>query len=132
MAIKPPSEFRRSPRSLDTMKFWKASELRAWLLFYSLPVLCKFLPAEYLHHWLLFVFSIHILLGCNIQRKALHVVKSLYHLIPELYGTQSCTANLHSIVHLTHCVEVWGPLWMHSLFGYENMNGHVRKLFHGT
>ena len=38
--IKPPHEFRRTPRSMEkTLKHWKASELCAWFLFYSIPIL---------------------------------------------------------------------------------------------
>ena len=45
---------------------------------------------------------------------------------------QACTAKMHSLSHITKFVEFWGPLWTHSLFGFENFNGHLRKLFHGT
>lgn len=39
LAIKPPHEFRRSPRCIQTtVKHWKASELRSFLLFYAIPV----------------------------------------------------------------------------------------------
>ncbi len=32
LRIRPPHEFRRTPRSLNTLSYWKASEFRAWLL----------------------------------------------------------------------------------------------------
>lgn len=137
LQIKPPSSFRRSPRPISTtLKFWKANEYRAWLLFYSLPILIRFLPSEYVHHWSLLVYSIHVLLSSEIQDDTLPVVDAalgtFYALIPELYGFQACTANMHSLVHLTRFVKMWGPLWGYSLFGFENMNGHIRKTFHGT
>lgn len=37
LQLTPPGKFHRSPRALSQIKFWKASELCAWLLFYSLP-----------------------------------------------------------------------------------------------
>lgn len=38
----PPSEFSRPPRSIQKyLKYWKASELRYWTLFYSLPLLLE-------------------------------------------------------------------------------------------
>lgn len=40
-----------------------ASEYRAWILFYSLPVLQEILPQPYYQHMELLVCSIHILLG---------------------------------------------------------------------
>lgn len=45
LAIKPPHEFRRSPRSIEkTVNYWKASEFRSFLLFYAIPILVNFLP----------------------------------------------------------------------------------------
>lgn len=135
LQIKPPSsQVRRSPRPIRTsLKFWKAGEYRSWLL---LPILQHFLPSEYVHHWSLLVFAIHTLLGDEIPGELLLIaseaLQSFCQLVPELYGLQSCTANMHSLLHLTDCVNDWGPLWTYSLFGFENMNGHVRKTFHGT
>ena len=135
--IKPPSHFRRSPRPVaTTLKFWKANEYRAWLLFYSMPIVEKFLPSEYVHHWSLLVWSMHILTSSAIEVQLLPIVDqaidTFYALIPNLYGLQVCTANIHSLTHLTGFVKKWGPLWAYSLFGFENMNGHIRKTFHGT
>ena len=58
--IKPPQEFRRSPRSLSSFKQWKASEFRAWLLYYCLPVLSDLLPSDYIYHLSLLVSPMHI------------------------------------------------------------------------
>lgn len=69
--IKPSNEIHRMPRSIDCLSFFKASELRAWLLFYSLPVLALYLPPEYTHHLSLLVASFHILLSDCIQIKDL-------------------------------------------------------------
>ena len=137
LKIKPPSHFRRSPRPIQsTLKFWKANEYRAWLLFYSLPVVQKFLPSEYVHHWSLLVFSVHVLLQSEIDLHMLPVaeeaLRTFYCRIPDLYGLQACTADMHSLSHLTAFVKKWGPLWGYSLFGFENMNGHIKKMFHGT
>jgi hypothetical protein len=64
----PPHEFRRTPRSIEsTLNYWKASEFRAWLLFYSIPILFGFLHRDYLHHINLLVKSMHILLSSHIS-----------------------------------------------------------------
>ena len=55
----------------------------------------------------------------------------LYSLISELYGEAACTHNVHLLSHLCKYVRIWGPLWTHSLFGYESKNGQVKCLFHG-
>ncbi len=44
-------------------KQWKASEYRAWLLYYCLPVLSNLLPSDYIYHLSLLVSAMHILLG---------------------------------------------------------------------
>ena len=51
-------------------------------------------------------------------------------LLPELYGDESCTSNAHLLLHLPKYVCLWGPLWTHSTFGFENKNGHLKRLFH--
>ena len=114
--IKPPHNFRSSPRSISkNLSFWKASEFKAWLLFYSVPVLKDFLPPEYINHWTLLVCAMHILQSTSISQDDLvfpnENLKQFYELAPTLYPNNVCTANLHSIVHICKFVENWGPLW---------------------
>ncbi len=59
-------------------------------------------------------------------------LKMFYERVPELYGEVACTANMHSLCHIIQFVRQWGPLWIHSLFGFENMNCHIRRRFHGS
>ena len=67
-AINPPSMITRKPRKLSThFKYLKASEYRAFLLYYSLPVLSGILPSQYLDHFSLLVISIHTLLQQSIS-----------------------------------------------------------------
>lgn len=49
-----------------------------------------------------------------------------------LAGTQACTANVHYLLHPPQCVIWNGPLWTFSCFSYEDANGKLRKMFHGT
>lgn len=135
MKQRPPSDFSRPPRSLKRhMKYWKASELRNWLLFYSLPLLLEFLPPIYLHHYALLVCSLHILLQecitANLISTAEVMLQDFGRMLPELYGDKSCTANAHLLCHLVKYVRLWGPLWTHSAFGFESYNGHLQYLFH--
>lgn len=114
-SIKPPEEFRRSPRSVTTMKQWKASEFRAWLLYYCIPVLSDILPADYIYHLSLLVSAMHILLGDAIPSADIDTAHDLllrfYSLMPKLYSRNICTANImHILIHLSECVRNWGPL----------------------
>ena len=134
--VTPPHEFRRSPRSIETVKFWKASELRAFILFYAIPVLKQFLQPRYIYHLSLLVSSIHILLSASCEEDQLgsaqERLEEFYNLIPALYTHNLCTMNVHSLVHLVPFVRLWGPLWTHSAFGYESMNGSLLAQLHGT
>ena len=47
-------------------------------------------------------------------------------------GEKRTTMNVHLLSHLADCVRRWGPVWAYSCFVYETMNGHLKKLFHGT
>ena len=40
--------------------------------------------------------------------------------------------NVHLLSHIADTVRNWGPLWAYSCFIYETMNGHLKKMFHGT
>ena len=135
--VKPPYDISRVPRSIEKdLPFWKASEYRAWLLFYSIPILKSFLPADYIHHLALLVSAVHTLLSTNITIDALKraecMLKCFYELIPTLYPKELCTMNVHSLIHLTECVRRWGPLWCYSIFGFENMNGFLKRQCHST
>ena len=65
---RPPHDFSCIPRSIEKhQKFWKASEFRNWLLYYSLPLLINVLPPLYLHHFSLLVCAMHILLQSQLS-----------------------------------------------------------------
>jgi hypothetical protein len=137
LQIKPPSFITRVPRSISShFKYWKASELRSWLLFYSVPVLQDILHENYLFHYSAFVQAIHCLSGNSIASCSLdHAEKLLAYFVmtfPALYGERYQTLNLHSLLHLSECVRNLGPLWAYSCFPFETANGYVTKLFHGT
>jgi len=134
---RPPKEFTRSPRSISKHhKYWKASELRQWLLFYSLPILCGQLPSVYFQHYALLVSTMHILLKNEITCAELEaaeiMIRDFSAMFEELYGTVNFTHNMHLLSHLVKYVKLWGPLWTHSAFCFENKNGLITKLFHGN
>ena len=61
-----------------------------------------------------------------------HVYQKLNALHMLLAGPQFMTYNVHQLLHLRDCVEDLGPLWSHSCFFFEDLNGDFRDLFHGT
>ncbi len=40
-------------------------------------------------------------------------------------------ATQHLLLHLAKYIRLWGPLWTHSAFGFDNKNGQLKYLFHG-
>ena len=78
LQIKPPLNIKRTPRSIQQHRsYWKASEYRNWLLFYSLPVMYSTLPIEYLAHHMLLVEAVHTLLQCTITTTMINKVEKL-------------------------------------------------------
>ena len=135
--LKPPAFITRVPRTLsDHFKYWKASELWSWFFYYSLPVLHDLLPDAYFMHYATFVEGIYLLCTDCVLPKQLQKSKQLLsyfvHMFPSLYGDRFLTLNRHSLLHLPDCIEDLGPLWVYSCFPFENVNGHLMELFHGT
>ena len=134
--MKPPSEITRSPHSLTERQFWKASEWRAFLLFYSPVILRNELPRPYYEHRLLLVHAMHLLIAPaltlnDISKAELCLVKFVT-MTQELYGTEHVSYNVHLLTHLADSVRYWGPLWSCSAFIFEDACGKLLQLFFGT
>ena len=109
LRIQVPDTISRAPRTLLEFDKWKGklhlwllllpiikernflgSQLREWVLFFSLPVLTGKLPGEYLKHFSLLIASLHILLADTISPIDLDNVqgylKEFYMKLPQLYG----------------------------------------------
>ena len=78
----------------------------------------------------------HILLNSHISSSDLltaeRMLNIFYRKSVDLYPKEICTMNVHSLIHLAQTVRNFGPLWSYSCFGFESMNGHLKKHFHGT
>ena len=136
LSIKPPDIVGRLPRSLEDMKYWKATELKNWLLHYSVAVLRNKLNTLYAFHWSLLVGAIGILCSDSISDEDLRHADSMLQdfvlLMGILYGPTQCTMNIHLLQHLAYYVSRRGPLWAYSCFAFESMNAFIKPLVHGT
>ncbi|XP_070522164.1 uncharacterized protein [Cardiocondyla obscurior] len=134
--IKPPKFVHRMPRTVLDLCHWKASELKMWFFYYSVPILEKIMNPIYFRHYLLLVNGISLLNSSCITVKNIEDAERLLHEFvrecPTLYGIQFCSINVHQILHLPDCVKRLGPLWIYSCFPYEDINGKILKLVHGT
>ena len=136
LKMQPPCEVTRYPRSLATRRFWKASEWRAFLLFYSLIILPGILPQPYLQHLFLLVFSIYTLLQSSVTSAELDAAeRALRKFVSEvrtLYGLEYMSFNVHQLLHLPQSVRNWGPIWGISTFPFKGNGGRLLRMFSGT
>ena len=136
LSIRPPREVSRLPRTVKVKSDWKASEWRSWLLFYGVPCLTEVLHTRYLSHFALLSSAIYLLIQDSITPHQLQVADGmLFEFVVNfqlLYGVSCMTFNVHQLLHMTRSVRNWGPLWAHSAFPFEDWNGRLLKLVHGT
>ncbi|KAK3921082.1 Baculoviral IAP repeat-containing protein 1a [Frankliniella fusca] len=133
--IKHPDFVHRPSRSLNSFKFWKASDFYYFLLFESLIVLKGHLPEMYYQHYILFVKGIFLLLQGIISETDLEEANLLLRLFVNrfgnVYGERALTHNVHQLCHLSLCVRRYGPLFANSAFPFEDINGLIAKRTHG-
>lgn len=135
-SIHPPSSVERLPRKISEYTYWKASEFKIWLLYYSVPILCDIMKPEYFEHYKLLVLGVSLLYQDSISEQMMQRAKEALRLYVErfegLYGLRHMTCNLHLLLHLSDVVKDFGPLWVTSCFPFENLNGLFKNLVHGT
>jgi len=51
---------------------------------------------------------------------------------PNSSGDEYMLPNVHGLLHLADAVQDLGPLWVHSCFPFESLNGNILKLYHGS
>ncbi|XP_064473705.1 uncharacterized protein LOC135388223 [Ornithodoros turicata] len=131
LSICPPHCFTRLPRQIKERAYWKASEWRHWLLYYSLPCTLNILPQRHWKHWCLLVEAIHLLLQEELHptllARASTLLQKFVFMVPSLYEERFVTFNVHQLLHLTATVQHLGPLWAHSAFVFEDGNGRLTK-----
>ncbi|KAK3925327.1 LOW QUALITY PROTEIN: putative eukaryotic translation initiation factor 5 [Frankliniella fusca] len=136
LQMSPPHFVQRLPQSLEKLILWKASELRTFLLYYALCVLLNILPPKFYDHLMLLVEGISLLNKSSVSSDDIKLSSTLLNQFvaefQELYGIRHMSHNLHMVIHLPHNVQNLGPLWATSCFKFEDMNGRLTNLVHGT
>jgi len=78
LEIQPPSCITRKPRAISKhMKYYKESEFKSFLLYYSLPLLTGILPQPYWDHHALLVVAIYTLLQQSVSPHQLDLCQAL-------------------------------------------------------
>lgn len=135
-SIAPPEDITRTPRKLNQLCDWKASELRAFILYYGPIVLKNRLNDAHYQHFLLLSRGIQILCSEEIDSTELDFADTLLNIfvidVERLYEVNKCSYNVHQLKHLALFVKLWGPLWVWSAFSSEDQNGELIKMIHGS
>lgn len=135
--ITPPDFVPRLPRAImDNLMYLKASELKAWFFYYSIPILKTFMPSHYLEHYMMLVKAIYLINQQSVSVEDLNLaeelIKDFVRQFSLMYGRENMTANLHQLLHLAQTVRDFGPIFTTSCFLFENANGILKNLVTGT
>lgn len=135
LEIKPPKFIHRFPRKIEDWKHWKASELLAFLFYYSVVIFKEVMRPEYYDHYMKLVVALSFLSSPSISLDMIEKADELLHEFVRdfqiLYGLRHCSINVHMLLHLADCVRFLGPLFVYGCFGYENINGEMLRDIHG-
>lgn len=136
--VKFPTEFQRKLRSVSDISNWKAVEFLQFL-FISIPLLRLLSPdfdSVLLEHWEDYTTSLVLLMSDNIGPDTLTQCRaqlnSFVSRVPELYGAEHLTSNVHTLFHLVDNVIDMGPLYQSSAFPFESSLGCLRKIIKGN
>lgn len=134
-ALKPYSSIKYKPRSFEELASFRAIEYKNYLFFYMKNSLSGLLEQKYIDHFELLSAAIYLLnkktvLGCEIEL-ADELLNSFCDLCEKYYGLASITMNIHLLRHYAFVVRNNGPLWCHSLFGFETNMGVLKKYYNG-
>lgn len=132
-----PSDFSRLPRSILDFEYWKATELRSFLL-YTGPFLLKRIlkKYQYYHFMLLHGTSLRLLMANETHllynEQATSFLIEFLNDYKIIYGPEYISYNVHNLIHLHECVKIYGPLDKFSAFKYENHLQDLKKKIKNT
>lgn len=126
-----PKEFVRRPRGLEEILNWKATEYRQVLLYTGIFIFKDKIPVELYNEFLLLHCSCRLLsteknLIENIQL-AENMLKEFVQKFSVLFGENSISHNIHSLLHLSENVKEFGILQKCSAYDFENYLQILKK-----
>ncbi|KAE8746885.1 hypothetical protein FOCC_FOCC006305 [Frankliniella occidentalis] len=136
-ALNLPHFVQRLPIDVDKcLSYWKASLCRTFLLYLMLVVFQGIMSDKYYDHLKKLVTGVALLNQSSISQADLQradlLLTEFCKDFQVLYGIRHMSLNLHSLRHLPQCVQESGPLCYTSCFRYEDLNGKMAALVHGT
>lgn len=135
LLIKPPRDLYRLPGQLSNKNNWKATQWKAWLFYYSIPILYGILSNEIMEHYALFVNSMYTLSKELITETELDKCEEdliiFVAKFEQLYGMEAMTFNIHVLLHLVENVRRSGPLWATSAVAFERNIFLLKRALNG-
>ena len=127
-----PLEFSRKPRNLKELERFKAVEFRTFLLYLGPTCLSNILSEEMYKHFMLLFVSVRILSSSNSKESeylnyAQKLLETFVLRFSTIYKMCNVTYNVHTLVHLTADVKMYGPLDCFSAFKFENVLGILKR-----
>lgn len=119
-----PKEIHRSVRDLQCISFWKGSEYRSFLLYFSIVVLKSHTPEDEYNNFLRLYCATRI---CYTDKyKAyIEIAQKWFDNYIEgcvnMYGEHSISSNVHNLTHVVNDVKEFGCLEHISTYPFENM-----------
>ncbi|EIE87366.1 hypothetical protein RO3G_12077 [Rhizopus delemar RA 99-880] len=87
---------------------------------------------EHFANWMRYVEAVRLVTGPVVTTKEIHAAHSLFKTFGKtcarLYGKESITPNMHMHMHLKECFLDFGPSYAFWLYGFERLNGDVKKI----
>lgn len=119
-----PKEIHRSIRDLQCISFWKGSEYRSFLLYFSIVVLKKHLLEDEYNNFLRLYCATRI---CYVDtyKPFIDIAQKWFENYVEgcinLYGEYSISSNVHNLLHVVDDVKEFGCLQDISTYPFENL-----------
>jgi len=128
-----PCEFARKTRPINECKRFKATEFRLFLLYTGPIVLKKVIPLKEYNNFLMLSLASSILISNqytkfdNYISYAEDLIKYFIKNLIKIYGSDFISHNIHSLLHLSDCVRLFGSLDEFSAFAFENYMQKLKK-----
>lgn len=127
LSLKPYESITRKPRSVQDRGFFKAVEYRNLLLYYLRFALQGLLDHKYVKHFELLSAATYKLLKSEISESEINEAGAMLTKFCDdfevLYGIDAVTMNVHMLRHISSITLQSGPMWCHSMFGFEKNIG---------
>lgn len=126
-----PKEFCRKPRIFQEFPRWKATEFRQLILYTSVVLFKDVIDNDLYEHIILLHGAYRLLLCPKNCQKNLSCVKEILetfvHNFSFLYGEHKISYNVHNLLHLADCVEIFGNVDSFSAYKFENFMQTIKK-----